>query len=100
MRAPRGCIGGTLLGVPRPSPPTVHPGAVRRLAGQLTELGLNGVRAIGCEPHFGGDEWRIDIPRVLLDRSLPPANPVVARLVRAHADEQPPGPRQLIPEVR
>ena len=49
---------------------------------------LNGVRAIGCEPHFGGDEWRIDIPRVLLDRTLPPANPVVARLVRAHADEQ------------
>ncbi len=49
---------------------------------------LDGVRALGCDPHFGGDEWRIDIPRPLLDRALPPTNPAVARLVRAHVDEQ------------
>ncbi len=49
---------------------------------------LDGLRALGCEPHFGGDEWRIDIPRPLLDRALPPTNPAVARLVRAHVDEQ------------
>lgn len=49
---------------------------------------LERVRRLGCEPRFGGDEWRFELPHALLECPLPPANPAVARLVRTHVDEQ------------